>query len=187
MNLYEKGGRKREMSKVSTNALPLVLVLARAENGVIGKEGGLPWRIKSDMLHFKAVTMGNPVIMGRKTWQSLGKPLPGRANIVISRTKDFSPQGGHGVGDFLAALELAAQLGTEAGAEKICVIGGGEIYRAALPLADMIELTEVHFDAEGDTIVEAFTPCEWREVARIRHGAKEGETADHSIVTLVRR
>ena len=170
----------------SETKLPVVLVLARAENGVIGKDGGLPWRIRSDMAHFKAMTMGKPVIMGRKTWTTLGKPLPGRDNIVISRDPTTAAQGGHVVSSLDAALDLAEKLAINSGAEEICVIGGGEIYRATLPIADRIELTEVHANADGDTVLAPFAEAQWRETQRVRHKRDDTETADYSFVTLVR-
>ena len=166
--------------------VPLVLVVARADNGVIGQNGGLPWRIRSDMARFKRLTMGKPLIMGRKTWETLNGPLPGRANIVVSGKAGFRAEGGHVAGDIDQALALAADLAVRSGAAEICLIGGGEIYCAALPLADRIELTEIHMAAEGDTVLEPFSSTHWREIRRTRHRAGPGETADYSFVTLVR-
>lgn len=165
----------------------LVLVVARADNGVIGHKGGLPWRIKSDMAHFKRLTMGKPLIMGRKTWETLGGPLPGRDNIVVSTKDGFQAQGGYPTGSLQAALALAADLAAERGAGQICVIGGAQIYRATLPLAHRIELTEIHMDASGDTTLDPFPAADWREVGRKRHSAGPGETADYSFVSFIRR
>lgn len=166
--------------------LPVVLVLARADNGVIGRGGGLPWRIKSDMAHFKRMTMGNPVIMGRKTWATLRGPLPGRVNIVVSRQPGLVADGANVVPNFEYALKYARKIAS-ANATALCVIGGGEIYRMALPLARRIELTEVHMDAEGDVTMDGFPEAHWHEAARARHTAKDGEACDYSFVTLTRK
>jgi len=171
----------------SSAGLDLVLVLARADNGVIGHQGRLPWRIKSDMAHFKRLTMGKPLIMGRKTWDTLGGPLRGRDNIVVSRTAGFVARGGYAAGSLGDALALAAVFAAKNGAKEVCVIGGGEIYSAALPLADRIELTEIHMDAEGDTIIDPFSTTDWAEVRRDRHQPAQGESAAYSFVTLVPR
>lgn len=139
------------------------LVVAVSRNGVIGRDGGLPWHISSDLKRFKTITMGKPMIMGRKTWDSLPrKPLPGRANIVISRSGTVSGEGAVVVRDANAALTMARR---EAPAE-ICIIGGGEIYRLFLPLAGRIYLTEVQMDVEGDTRFPDLDPAQWQEVSR---------------------
>ncbi len=138
-------------------------VVAVSRNGVIGRDGGLPWHISSDLKRFKAITMGKPVIMGRKTWESLPKkPLPGRCNIVVTRQADFAADGAVVVGDVDAALAVAAM---EAPAE-ICVIGGGDIYRQLLPQANRIYLTEVQADVEGDTHFPPLPASTWRELSR---------------------
>jgi dihydrofolate reductase len=148
----------------------VALVVAVARNGVIGRDGGLPWHISSDLKRFKEITMGKPVIMGRKTWESLPKkPLPGRHNIVITRRTAF-PAGGATV---VAGPEEA--LAAAVGAEEVAVIGGGEIYKAFFGLADRIYLTEAALDVEGDTHFPAIDPAQWREVAREVHpqGARD--------------
>lgn len=157
------------------------LVLARADNGVIGADNALPWRIPDDMKRFKALTMGKPIVMGRKTWDSFPrKPLPGRTNVVITRDRQWRAEGAvavHSLDQALAAAE------SERPAE-IAVIGGAEIYRLALPRASLIHLTEVHTDAKGDVSLPAFG-ADWRETAR-----EDGATPDglrYSYVTLVRR
>lgn len=138
-------------------------VVAVSRNGVIGRDGGLPWHISSDLKRFKAITMGKPIIMGRKTWESLPKkPLPGRRNIVVTRQADFSAEGAVVVGDVDAALAVAAM---EAPSE-ICVIGGGDIYRQLLPQANRIYLTEVQADVEGDTHFPPLPASTWRELSR---------------------
>jgi dihydrofolate reductase len=160
----------------------ITLVLAMADNGVIGDKGAIPWRIAADMRRFKALTMGKPIVMGRKTWDSFPrKPLPGRANIVITRDRSFAAPGALVVHSLEEAL---ARAGVEK-ADEIMVVGGAEIYRAVLPIADRIELTEVHTQARGDARMEKFDPAAWREVAREDHGTGDG--LGFSYVTLERR
>ena len=165
----------------------LVLVVARADNGVIGREGGLPWRLSRDLKRFRAITMGKPVIMGRKTHESIGRPLPGRDNIIITRNRKFTAPGCHVVGDFESAIAAAKRLAEQSGAKEICVIGGAEIYRLALDRAERIYLTEVHFKAEGDVVLEDFAPDRWREVSRERFEAEGDDSADFSLVVLERQ
>jgi dihydrofolate reductase len=159
----------------------IAFVVAVSRNGVIGSNGGLPWHISSDLKRFKAVTMGKPVIMGRKTWESLPKrPLPGRANIVITRQDNYQASGAIVVADIKAALAAA---GT---AEEIAVIGGGEIFREVFPLADRIYFTEVDLDVDGDTYFPRLAPGEWRETASEHHEASLGESAGFTLRTLDR-
>jgi len=154
----------------------ITLVLAMAKNGVIGKDGAIPWRIADDLKRFKQLTLGKPVIMGRKTWDSLPrKPLPGRDNIVVTRQRDWSAEGG------MAASSLDEAL---AGRGDVSVIGGGEIYREVLSRAERIELTEVHGDFDGDAHF-TFDRTEWREAARDDHVAPDGLA--YSYVTLIRK
>jgi dihydrofolate reductase len=156
-------------------------VVAVARNGVIGREGGLPWYISSDLKRFKEITMGKPVVMGRKTWESLPrKPLPGRRNIVITRRKDFAPEGAEVVGTAEEALALCRD------APEVAVIGGGEIYRLFWPLVDRLYLTEVDLDVEGDTHFPAVTPEEWREVGREVHTRGERDSASFVLRILDR-
>lgn len=140
----------------------IALVVAIAENGVIGSQGGLPWRLSTDMKHFKALTMGKPVLMGRKTWEGLPiQPLPGRRNIVISRQPGYRAVGA----DVVASLEEAlAAAGKEPGVREVCVIGGGDIYRMALPLADRLYVTHVLARVDGDTHFPPIDPEEWAAV-----------------------
>ena len=155
----------------------ITLVVAVAENGVIGKDGALPWRIPEDLKRFKALTMGRPVIMGRKTWDSLPKkPLPGRRNIVVTRNAAFRAEGATGARSFGDALAIAQ---TE-NPDSVMVIGGAEIFAAALPLAQRIELTEVAASPAGDAFMPPLDRKQWREVAR-----QDG--AGYSFVTLERR
>jgi dihydrofolate reductase len=153
----------------------ITLVLAIAKNGVIGSAGAIPWRIPEDLKRFKQLTFGKPVIMGRKTWDSLPKkPLPGRDNIVVTRQVGWSAAGA------IVTQSLDQAL---ASAGDASVIGGGEIYREALPRADRIELTEVHRDFAGDAHF-AFDRTRWREVAREDHVTLDGLA--YSYITLVR-
>jgi len=155
----------------------IALVVAVARNGVIGRAGGLAWRISDDLRHFRRVTLGKPVVMGRRTFDSIGKPLPGRANIVISRRSGSLPGAvlARSLPEALAEAEAAAR---RLGAEETCVIGGGEIYRAALPVAGRIYLTEVDAEPEGDTHFPAIDEAEW--VRRLTGDAPQGPTNEHA-------
>ncbi|TXG82149.1 MAG: dihydrofolate reductase [Sphingomonadales bacterium] len=162
----------------------ITLVVARAANGVIGRDGGLPWHLREDLQHFKRLTVGKPVVMGRKTFESIGKPLPGRHNIVVTRQADWRADGVT-IAPNLAEAIVAAGLDPRTRAPEIMVIGGGEIYAQALPLAGCIQLTEVHADVAGDTRFPALDPAQWRETARADHAAANGQPA-FSFVTLER-
>ncbi|KAA9015790.1 dihydrofolate reductase [Sphingobium limneticum] len=157
----------------------ITLVLARADNGVIGKDGDLPWRLPADLKHFKAVTLGHPMLMGRKTFDSLPGLLPDRRHIVLTRDRNWHAEGAEVAHDVEAAIALAD-------GPTMMVIGGAEIYRLFLDRADRIELTEVHVDAEGDASIAYPDPADWRESARVDHPAVDGRPA-YSFVTLVRR
>ena len=157
-------------------------VLARADNGIIGDRGTIPWRISEDLKRFKAITMGKPIVMGRKTWDSFPKkPLPGRTNIVITRDPKWRADGAVAVTSLDAALARAESEKPE----EIAIIGGAEIWNLALPRAGRIHLTEVHTDAMGDVSIAAFDPVKWRETAREDHATADG--LRYSYVTLVRR
>lgn len=147
----------------------LAVIFAVAENGVIGRDNGLPWRIPEDMRHFKRVTMGKPVIMGRKTWDSIGRPLPGRTNIVISRNPCFTAEGIEVAPSLDAALALAGPIAAADGAGEVVVIGGAEIYRAAIPRADRLYTTEVHAIVDGDALLPEIDWNQWREASREFH------------------
>ena len=162
----------------------IVLVVARAANGVIGRDGALPWRIPADLRRFKRMTVGKPVVMGRKTFDSIGAPLPGRHNIVLTRDAGWTAPGVT-VAANLAEAIAAAGLDPRTRAEAIMVIGGAQVYAEALPAATRIELTEVHSAPDGDTRLPPFDPARWRETARDDHPA-EGETPAFSFVTLMR-
>ena len=160
--------------------MKIIFHLARADNGVIGKDGRLPWRISADLKRFKANTMGKPMIMGRRTFESFPSPLPGRRHIVLTRSRDWDPEGAeiaHSKADALAMV------GDDV--EEVAIIGGAEIYSLFLDIADRIELTEVHIEPEGDTHIAAFDAEIWAETARQDHPA-EGDSPAYSFVTLER-
>ncbi len=139
--------------------------VAVAANGVIGRDNGLPWRLSSDLKRFKAGTMGKPIVMGRKTFESIGKALPGRLNIVVTRDRGFRAEGVETAGSLEDALTLARVRGRcMAGADEICVVGGGEIYRQALPIADRLHVTHVLADVDGDARFPEIDPATWRLV-----------------------
>ena len=150
--------------------------IARARNGVFGKDGALPWRLKSDLQMFKALTLGKPIIMGRKTWDSLPiKPLPGRANIVLSRDGSFEPQRALVCETLTEAIQIAREQAEEDGAEEVCVIGGAAVAQAAFPKARRLYLTEVEADPEGDVILPEFDLSGWTEVRSEHREAGEGD------------
>lgn len=156
----------------------LALVAAVAKNGVIGDKGGLLWRISDDLKWFKRATLGKPVIMGRKTYESIGKPLPGRRNIVVTRSKSWSEEGVVRAVNLAEAIRLAQAFAVEDGAEEICVIGGGEIYAQTLEAADRIYLTRVDAEPAGDTRFPPFDESDWR--ASPAGGCEEGGRNQYS-------
>ena len=163
----------------------IVLVAAVAENGVIGREGAMPWRLKSDMRHFRALTSGRPVVMGRKTYLSLAiKPLPGRTNIVVTRDKSFTAPGVLVVPSLAAALQAARGDALRRGSE-IMIIGGAELYAQAMPAATRLEITQIHARPEGDT---SFPPIDgaWTEVARAAHPAGPDDDASFDFASYRR-
>jgi len=147
----------------------IVLLAAVAENGVIGRDNGLPWRLKSDMAHFRSLTMGKPVVMGRKTYQSIGKPLPGRTTIIVSRDAAFAAPGILVAPSLAAALEAARGDALRRGADAIFVAGGEDIYKQVMPLATRLAITEVRKSVDGDARFPAIDPQSWRETARSEH------------------
>jgi len=166
----------------------LALVVARAQNGVIGRDGTLPWRLKSDMAWFKANTLGKPVIMGRKTWESLPKrPLPGRTNIVLSRDQSFETIGSLVCENFSEAVQIAREQAEDDGVGEVCVIGGAALFEAALPRAKRLYLTEVLADVEGDVTFPAFDEAQWTEVSREEHPAGEDDQYPFVLRVLERR
>ncbi len=161
---------------------PLIcLVVAMSRNRVIGRDNGLPWRLPEDLKRFKAITLGKPILMGRKTFDSIGKPLPGRRNIVLTRDRTWSAEGVEVVGSLDEAIERAN------GATELAVIGGAEIYRLVLPFAARIELTRVEADITGDTLFPDLDPATWKEVPAGAHPTDERNQYPMTFVTLERK
>jgi dihydrofolate reductase len=160
----------------------IALVAAVAINGVIGAAGGLPWRLPSDLKRFKSVTMGKPVIMGRKTWESIGRPLPGRRNIVVTRSQDFSAQGV----ERASSLDEAIAMAVEGDAAEVCVIGGGQLYEEALPAADRLYITHVMAEPEGDTRFPPIHQEQWLPVSSEEIVAGENDSAQMRFVVYER-
>jgi dihydrofolate reductase len=165
----------------------IVLIVAVADNGVIGGQGAIPWRLKSDMQRFKALTLGRPVVMGRKTFVSIGRPLPGRTNIVVTRDAGYRAAGAVVTTSFADARAVATGDALRRLATEIAVIGGAEIYAQWMECADRLEITEVHARPEGDTYLATIDADIWEEVARVRNSAGSDDSADFSYVTYRRR
>ncbi|RTL68211.1 MAG: dihydrofolate reductase [Hyphomicrobiales bacterium] len=163
----------------------VVAVVAVADNGVIGRNGGLPWRLSSDLKYFRRMTMDKPVIMGRKTYASIGKPLDGRDNIVVTRQPGFAAPGIDVVATPEAALALALEKAKARGADEIAVIGGAEIYASLMPHLDRIYLTRVHGTPDGDATF-ALDMRQWREVERSEMARTEKDAYDATFITLDR-
>lgn len=162
----------------------IAFVVAVARNGVIGRDGGLPWRVSSDLKRFKQITMGKPVIMGRKTWESLPKrPLPGRPNIVITRHRGYVADGAIVV----ASADEAIARARDARPEEICVIGGSDIFNLFLPMADRLYLTEVDLVPEGDVFFPPLDAAQWQETSREVHERAEGDDAGFVLRVLDRK
>lgn len=150
------------VSKPPVSDPVISIVVAAAENGTIGRDNDMPWRLSSDLKRFKALTLGKPVVMGRRTWQSIGRPLPGRPNIVVTRDADFRAEGAHVAASLEDGLALGRRLAREIGVHEVCVIGGGNIYAQALPVADRLHLTRVLAAIEGDTHFPEIDSRQWR-------------------------
>lgn len=166
--------------------MELALICAMASNGVIGNNNMLPWRLPEDLRHFRRTTMGHSIIMGRKTWESIGKPLPGRTNIIVTRQADYHAEGARVLGSLEAALGLAESIAMIDGAEQAFVIGGAELYREALPLARIFHLTRIHAAVEGDTRLDGFREDEWEEISREDYTRDNENPFDYSICLLHR-
>ena len=167
--------------------MKIVLVAAIGQNNVIGRDGQLPWRLKSDLQHFRALTINRPVVMGRKTFESIGKPLKDRTNIVL--TKDFGliVPGGVLATSLDAAMSMARQDATKRGVDEIMVIGGGDVFERMMPKADRLEITHVHASPEGDAFFPVIDPQLWQEIARLDFPAGPDDDASFSVATYVRR
>jgi dihydrofolate reductase len=166
--------------------LPIVLVAAVARNGVIGGDNKLLWRLSSDLKRFKALTWGKPMIMGRKTYESIGRPLPGRETIVVTRGQSFRPEGIHIAHSLDAALDLAVHCACDLGASEIIIAGGGEIYRQAMARADRMEITHVELEPDGDSHFPEIDPNVWSVVSREAHEAGPGDEAAFSFCVYER-
>ena len=165
----------------------LAMMAAKAANNVIGRNNALPWYLPNDLKYFKQVTFGKPVIMGRKTWDSLGKPLPGRTNIVITRQPDFQAEGAKVVATLDEAVTMAENVAFIEGQDEAVVMGGAEIYALALPKADRLYLTEVHAEVEGDTWFPEYDTSEWKEIGREDFPAEGPNPYDYSFVVYERK
>ena len=165
----------------------VAFVVAVAENGVIGRNGQLPWRMPTDLKRFRQLTLGKPVVMGRKTYESIGKPLDGRDNIVVTRQKDFAPPGIHVVDTVAGAVALGRALASKRGMHEVAIIGGAEVFRAALPLTQRVYLTLVHGQPEGDIVLDAFDPQIWREASREPMQQAAGDQLPAEFIVLDRQ
>ena len=165
----------------------IALIAAVAQNGVIGRNSSLPWQLSSDLAYFKRCTLGKPIVMGRRTYEAIGRPLPGRSNIVISRQRELQIAGVDVAENLAAALRLGEAAAKRDNADELMVIGGAEIYRLALPLAQRIYLTEVHAEVEGDAWFPAWDRSAWIERHRELHCAGEKDSHDFSFLVYDKR
>lgn len=168
-------------------ALPLVIVAAIADNGVIGDDNRLIWRLKTDMRRFRALTLGRPLLMGRKTFLSIGKPLPGRETIVLTRDPGFRTEGVHVAHSLAEALATGQRLGAAMAADCVVVAGGSDVYAQALPLADRLELTFVHAQPQGDAVFPAWPEADFVETAHADHPSGPEDEHPFSFATFRRR
>ena len=167
--------------------MKLALICAMSENRVIGKNNSLPWHLPEDLRYFKRTTMGNSIIMGRKTWESIGRVLPGRTNIVVTRSCSLQIEGVKIVRSLLEAIKLAENIADIDGSTEAFIIGGGELYKEALPFAQRFYLTRVHAEVKGDTFLTAFDEMEWEEVSREEFSKSNSNPFDYSICILDRK
>jgi dihydrofolate reductase len=167
--------------------VPLVLVAAVARNGIIGASGRLPWRLSSDLKRFKALTWGKPLVMGRKTFESIGRALPGRETIIVTRDPAFAPSGVLLAHDLESGLALAAERASATGADEIIIGGGGEIYAQTITRASRLFITEVALDAEGESRFPPVDPQEWRELTRELGERGPRDEADFAFVEYARQ
>jgi dihydrofolate reductase len=166
--------------------MKIVLIAAVGENGVIGRGGGLPWKLKSDLKQFRAATLGKPIVMGRKTYLAIGKPLDKRTNIVVSRDPSFAAPGIVVARDLAAALDAARGDALRRGASEIAVIGGADIYRQVMPRADRLVITRVHMSPPGDTTFPPIDPARWREVERREFQPTPADEAGFTVLVYER-
>ena len=166
--------------------MKIAMIWGMSRNRTIGRNNALPWHLSEDLKYFKRVTMGKPIIMGRKTWESIGRPLPGRSNIVISRDPNYSAEGIKVVGTLEEAISLAESIALIDGADEVVVIGGAQIYALTLPIADRLYMTQVHAEVEGDAFFPQFDLTQWHEVGREDFSAAGPNPYDYSFVVLER-
>jgi len=166
--------------------MKLTMIWAMSRNRTIGRTNALPWHLPEDMKYFKRVTMGKPIIMGRKTWESIGRPLPGRTNIVITRDPTYIAEGVKIVRTLDEAISLAQSIALIDGADEAVVIGGAQIYALALPLAQRLYMTQVHAEVEGDAFFPQFDLTQWEELGREDFSASGQNPYDYSFVVLER-
>ncbi|TQV70853.1 dihydrofolate reductase [Denitrobaculum tricleocarpae] len=169
---------------MGSSAPRLAMIWAMSENRVIGRDNALPWRLSADLKYFKAVTMGKPVIMGRRTFESIGRPLPGRTNIIVTRQPDYRAEGIVVVNDVDAAIAEGRLAAEATGADEIMVIGGAEIYALMLNRAQRLYITEISGQFDGDAFFPEFDPEGWLETSREQHGSNEDGQPAHSFVVL---
>lgn len=162
------------------------MIVAMAKNRAIGIENRLPWHIPEDLKYFKAVTMGKPIIMGRKTYESIGRPLPGRANIVVTRNSAYAPEGVTVVNSVAEALGCAKKAAESVAETEVFIIGGEQLYRESLPFAEKIYLTEIEIELEGDAFFPIINSAEWRELSRQKNVSEGRDRLPFSFVTLGR-
>lgn len=173
------------MNKDTDAGIPLAMIAAVAANGVIGRDNALPWRLPEDLRYFKRVTMGKPIIMGRRTWESIGRPLPGRDNIVVSADLPDAPPGVQVCATPADAVAQARSVAARRGADEIMLIGGGQLYAWALPLAHRLYLTLVHRDVEGDAYFPLWDRSGWTELQR--EDGISGDGLEYSLLVFERK
>lgn len=183
---------KNEQSGLTTESdvaakLPVLsLVVAVARNGVIGRDNALPWRLPKDLAYFKRITMGFPMVMGRKTFDSIGRPLPGRSNIVVTRQPGWRANGVQVAHSLPTALDMAIAQARQDGRSEVMLIGGAALFEQALPQAERLYLTQVHADVPGDTVFPDYNTAAWQEVEREDHSADDNNPYDYSFVVYNR-
>lgn len=158
-----------------THSMPVSMIVAATRNHVIGRDNQMPWHLPDDLRYFKQRTLGKPIIMGRKTWQSLGRPLPGRLNIVVTRQQDADFAGAEVFSDLEAALQRGREWAAQQGVDEVMLIGGGQLYKQALPLAQRVYLTRIELELEGDTFFPVLDSQEWRQTDAQTHSAVNGQ------------
>lgn len=168
-------------------SIPVALIAAVASNGVIGSDGDIPWRLPSDFAHFKRMTLGKPVIMGRKTFESIGKPLPGRTNIVVTRRGLDVPEGVRVVPDLAAALDMARQVAEDTGADEVMIAGGGEIYRASIGSADRLYISHVAVSPDGDVRFPEISGQRWEVTSELDVPKSDRDSAEYVVKVYERR